>query len=265
MPWKEPLVGTHRLPRDDVRSGLELEHLVEEEERLPVGDDRLDLGAAEGRRWHRIHERQGSRRTASRITLLVYGAVAADLAPDAVLPLLRGRFGRPYLYVDRCESTQLLLTEDSPEGAVAVADEQTAGRGRLGRTWLARPGTSLLVSVALRPAVPTARLPELSLVAGRAVADAIAQVTGLEPALKFPNDVLLEGGKVAGILAEAREGRVVLGIGVNVNVDAVGVPEATALSIALGRTIDRAELLAAVLAALEARYDAWVRETATRP
>jgi BirA family biotin operon repressor/biotin-[acetyl-CoA-carboxylase] ligase len=184
------------------------------------------------------------------------------LSADAVLPRLRGRFGKPYVFVEQASSTQRLLDPDAPEGAVAVADEQTEGRGRLGRRWEAKPGTSVLCSIALRPRVPQERLPELSLVAGEACADAIRAVTGLQPALKFPNDVLIGGRKVAGILAEAREGRVVLGIGINVNVSADELPAdtdtpATSLSFEAGRPIDRTEMLVALLEALEQRYDAW--------
>src|SRR6185437_9959123 len=134
-----------------------------------------------------------------------------------VAPLLRGRFGRELVWVESCPSTQRLLPPDAPEGAVALAEEQTAGRGRLGRRWEAAPGTSILCSLVLRPRVELARWPELSLVAGEAVREAIAARTGLEPTLKFPNDVLVGGRKVCGILAEASDGRVVLGIGVNVN------------------------------------------------
>ncbi len=186
-----------------------------------------------------------------------------SVTPEAVLPLLRGRFGHQYLYAARCPSTQRLLPEDASEGAVAVTDEQTEGRGRLGRKWLAPAGTSLLMSIVLAPPVSTERLPELSLVAGDAVGAAIAELTGLQPEVKFPNDVLLAGRKAAGILAEAREGRVVLGIGVNVNQEQHGLPTevdtpATSLRVESGRTIDRAQLLAAVLAHLERAYDAWV-------
>ena len=189
--------------------------------------------------------------------------MADSLLPSAVEPLLRGRFGRDYRYVAECESTQRLLPDDAPEGAVAVAEVQTAGRGRLGRSWVAPAGTSVLVSIALRPPVPTPSLPELSLVAGRAVAAAIAGVTGLEPVVKWPNDVLLEGRKVAGILAEAREGRVVLGIGINVTQSAGELPDrpehpATSLLLETGREVPRGELLAAVLGELEREYDAWV-------
>ena len=190
---------------------------------------------------------------------------------EAVVPRLRGRFGRDvYRYVLVCTSTQRLLVEDDPEGAVAVADVQTEGRGRLGRDWHAPAGTSVLVSVQLRPRVETPRLPELSLVAGAAVAEAIAALTGLEPALKFPNDVLVGGRKVAGVLAEARDGRVVLGIGINVNQTAEELPAeprlpATSLRLETGAEQPRAELLALVLERLERRYDEWLSGRGTAP
>src|ERR687884_1476715 len=190
-----------------------------------------------------------------------------SLRPEDVVPRLRGRLGREYRYVERCPSTQRLLGRDDPEGAVAVADEQTEGRGRLGRQWLAPTGTSLLVSVLLRPDVEPARLPELSLVAGRACAEAIAEAAGLETQVKFPNDVLVRGRKVAGILAEASEGRVVLGIGVNVSQSGGQLPAeprtpATSLLLETGREVDRAELLVALLDRLERRYDEWLAQDA---
>jgi BirA family biotin operon repressor/biotin-[acetyl-CoA-carboxylase] ligase len=182
-----------------------------------------------------------------------------------VEPLLRGRFGRPYLYFERCESTQRELATGAPEGAVAVAEEQTAGRGRLGRPWHAPARSSVLVSVNLRPPVETARLPGLSIVAGLAAADAIADATGIRPEVRFPNDLLIEGRKVAGILAEARDDRVVLGIGINANIAGTELPEnvdtpATSLLAESGTRIDRARLLAGLLERLESRYDAWVSE-----
>ena len=146
---------------------------------------------------------------------------------------------------------------------MAVADEQTEGRGRLGRRWEAPAGTSLLFSLLLRPPVETARWPELSVVAGRAVAEAIADVTGLVATVKHPNDVLVGGRKVAGVLAEASGGRVVLGVGVNVSqrtdelpADARVAP--TSLDLETGSSIDRSELLVQVLHRLEIRYAAWI-------
>ena len=193
----------------------------------------------------------------------MYFAVTDSLLPEAVEPRLRGRLGRPYQHVVSTPSTQLLLPPEAPEGALVAADEQTAGRGRLGRRWLAPPGTSLLCSLQLRPTVTSERLPELTGVASRACADAIAALIGLEPELKFPNDVLVGGRKLAGILAEAREDRVVLGIGVNVNVPAEELPQevdrpAASLLVETGREVDRAELLAELLEQLERRYEAWL-------
>jgi BirA family transcriptional regulator, biotin operon repressor / biotin---[acetyl-CoA-carboxylase] ligase len=190
-------------------------------------------------------------------------AVASSLLPESVTSRLRGRFGRPYLYVETCPSTQRLLGEEHSEGAVAVTDEQTEGRGRLGRRWLSPPGVSLLFSILLEPPVETARLPELSLVAGRACAGAIAAVAEVTPDVKLPNDILISERKVAGILAEAREGRVVLGIGVNVNVPEEDLPTevdqpATSLLLETGHEVDRVELLVELLERLEHSYDEWV-------
>jgi BirA family biotin operon repressor/biotin-[acetyl-CoA-carboxylase] ligase len=186
-----------------------------------------------------------------------------SLAREAVVPLLRGRFGHDYRYLESTPSTQLLLPAEAPEGAVGVAGEQTEGRGRLGRRWLAPPGASLLFSIQLRPPVSGERLPELTGIAALAAAEAIEAVTGLEPELKFPNDLLLRGLKVAGVLAEAREGRVVLGVGINVNIPDELLPQevdlpATSLLVETGRETGRAELLVELLDRLERRYDAWV-------
>ena len=189
--------------------------------------------------------------------------MADSLAPDGVKPLLRGRFGHVYRYAEVVPSTQRMLAGNDGEGAVAVAEEQTEGRGRLGRSWEAPEGTSVLVSVLLLPAVQAARLPELSLVAGGAVAEAIVEVTGIEPTIKYPNDVLIAGRKVAGILAESSEGRVVLGIGVNANQTWEQLPtdaqtEPTSLRLELGEPVNRVQLLAAILLQLERAYYAWL-------
>jgi BirA family transcriptional regulator, biotin operon repressor / biotin---[acetyl-CoA-carboxylase] ligase len=192
--------------------------------------------------------------------------VADSLAPEVVEPLLRGLFGRPYVYSELCPSTQRLLSPDAPEGAVAAAEEQSEGRGRLGRSWHAPPRRAVQFSVLLRPSVEPSRLPELSLVAGQAVAEALAAETGVLPTLKYPNDVLIDGRKVAGILAEATDGRVVLGVGVNANQTEDELPvgtktPATSLRLETGNEINRAELLAAILERLELVYAAWLRET----
>jgi BirA family biotin operon repressor/biotin-[acetyl-CoA-carboxylase] ligase len=183
-----------------------------------------------------------------------------SLAREAVVPRLRGRFGHEYLYVESTPSTQLLLAPEAPEGTVVVAGEQTAGRGRLGRQWLAPAGTSLLCSVQLLPQVDPRRLTELTVTAAYAAADAIESVAGLAPEIKEPNDLLLGGRKVAGLLAEAREERVVLGIGINVNIPADELPTdvATSLLVETGHELDRADLLIELLDRLEQRYEEWV-------
>ena len=193
----------------------------------------------------------------------------SDLSSASVEPLLRGRLGRPYRFVEKCNSTQHLLDAEEPEGATVATDLQTHGRGRLGRTWEAPPGRGLLFSVLLRPRPPMPLWPELSLIAGEAVAEALRGQTGVHAELSHPNDVLVDGRKLVGVLPEAAAGRVVLGIGMNVNQTAEELPadtpkQPTSLRIETGREWERAPLLAAILLQLEERYDSWQRLHATR-
>jgi BirA family biotin operon repressor/biotin-[acetyl-CoA-carboxylase] ligase len=151
----------------------------------------------------------------------------------------------------------------APEGLVIAAESQTAGKGRLGRTWQTRPGAALTFSVLVRPdAVPQASRGWLPLLAGVAVVSALAEVTGLAAKLKWPNDVLAGGGKLAGILAEQSGGAIVVGIGINVLGGETELPVATATSLqrcGFGGT-DRTVLLAAILRQFEHWYLRW-RET----
>ena len=183
------------------------------------------------------------------------------LSPETVEPHLRGRFGRPFLYEPSCESTQLLLDRSAPEGAVAVCDEQTAGRGRLGRRWEAPPRSSVLCSIVLHPP-PERHLPELTLVGALAAAEAIEGATGLAAQIKWPNDVMLNRRKVAGVLGDLRDGSVVLGIGINVNQTreqllAGARTPAGSLWTVTGTAYDRAALLGSLLFRLERAYDGW--------
>ncbi|GAB3238060.1 biotin--[acetyl-CoA-carboxylase] ligase [Kineosporia babensis] len=153
-------------------------------------------------------------------------------------------------------------------GAVLVADSQNGGRGRLGRVWSVPPRSALTFSVLLRPTAPKTSWSWLSLVSGIAVTDALIRVCGLPATLKWPNDVLLPAAglpspngyagdklKVAGILAEAVDDAVVIGIGLNVsqNADELPVPTATSLHLAGSATTDRDTVLRAVLRSLSRR------------
>jgi BirA family biotin operon repressor/biotin-[acetyl-CoA-carboxylase] ligase len=146
------------------------------------------------------------------------------------------------------------------EGLVIVAEHQTAGRGRLGRTWSAPPRAGLTFSALLRPAaVPESRWTWMPLLTGLAVAEGIEEATGLEPRLKWPNDVLLDGRKVAGVLLERQGSAVVVGIGINVTTSSEQLPTADATSLALedAPITDRETVLRAVLRSLERHYQAW--------
>lgn len=149
---------------------------------------------------------------------------------------------------------------EAGEGRVVVADEQTAGRGRLGRVWISPPGAGLYLSIVLRPAPGVA--PLVTLMAGVAVAEGVEAATGLRAELKWPNDLLVGRRKLGGILAEGSVGAeglqcVVLGIGVNL-LNASYPPEiagrATSLESELGRRVDRGLVLAEILAAIAWRY-----------
>jgi len=170
--------------------------------------------------------------------------------------------------VDRTGSTNADLLARAragePEGLVLAADEQTAGRGRMGRGWHAPPGSALMFSVLLRPGLPVARWSWLPLLTGLAVVTALRDVTAVQAGLKWPNDVVFNGRKLAGILAESAGDAVVIGTGLNVSTRAEQLPppgpgslQATSLLLSGARVPDRTDLLTAILAALEQRYLPW--------
>ncbi|MFW9805069.1 MAG: biotin--[acetyl-CoA-carboxylase] ligase, partial [Candidatus Thorarchaeota archaeon] len=207
---------------------------------------------------------------------------------------LRTRFvGQTVYYWPAINSTnhelKRLAEEGVPEGALAITDEQLAGRGRLERKWIAPAGSSLLMSLLFRPTflAPT-RVQQLTMICSLAAADAIRAVTGLQPSLKWPNDLLLEGKKLAGLLTELGFASalpsshvdrsevkhpqkadtlawVVVGVGLNVNVDFSSAPfrrdwtdladSAISLATALGRPVPRLPLLQSYLVGVESRYD----------
>jgi BirA family biotin operon repressor/biotin-[acetyl-CoA-carboxylase] ligase len=158
-------------------------------------------------------------------------------------------------------STNAELAARAPgegEGLVLVAEHQSAGRGRLDRTWTSPPRAGVTVSVLLRPHVPAARRGWLSMLAGVALAESLGDTT--RAALKWPNDLLApDGRKLAGILAEVADGGVVVGVGLNVSTRADELPDTgTSLEILAGHPVDRAPVLLGYLRALETRYRRWV-------
>ena len=159
-----------------------------------------------------------------------------------------------------------LAAQGTPEGTLVIADEQTAGKGRLGRRWLAPPGTSLLISLLFRPELAVHQAQRLTMICSLAVVEAIEAVTGLAAAIKWPNDIVVQGKKAGGILTELgatgeRLDYAVVGLGLNVNLDfgaveAMGELAATATSLSqeLGREVSRLALLWRILESVEGRY-----------
>lgn len=179
------------------------------------------------------------------------------------LPLASPTIFADVRWLPEVDSTNRYVMDEARAGAAAglvvVADHQTAGRGRLGRTWVAPPGASLLVSVLLRPSIAVERWHVLVMAAGLAMAEAVEATTGVVAGLKWPNDLLVGDRKLAGILAEASGDALVVGIGVNIEWSEV--PDdlaliATACNLEGGATVTRA----AVLDEFLARYSARLRD-----
>jgi len=204
-----------------------------------------------------------------------------ELSPALIRQGLRTQFiGQDITYLHTVDSTNVMAaraaSRGAAEGLLVIAEEQKAGRGRLGRRWVSPPGVGLWFSVVLRPAdLPPEATGRLLMLAGCAVAQAIEQVARLSPWLKWPNDVLVNDHKVAGLLGQAGlplplggEGRgeggglpwAVIGVGLNVNADAATMraiaPNASSLLVERGRPVSRVRLLRAILEGIEPRYEA---------
>lgn len=197
---------------------------------------------------------------------------APTLTVEAIEAALTTRWlGRPAYVFDAIGSTNVWLAEQAQagasEGTLAVADVQTAGKGRLGRTWQAPPGTGLLFSLLLRPPA-SLQAGQVAMAVSAGVAAGLAEHLGVPARLKWPNDVLLNGRKLAGVLGEAsllggQAQYVIVGCGLNANLEPQDFPPpppggtpATSLLAELGRPVDRVALLQALLAAIEPRYEA---------
>lgn len=174
-------------------------------------------------------------------------------------------FGQRIVVLDSTVSTQQdamrLAEEGAPEGTVVIAEEQTAGRGRFGRRWFSPRGKGIWMSIVLRPTQPLAFTPQLTLLTGVAMCRAIRRLTDVEVGIKWPNDLLIHGRKVSGILLESatEDQRVrycIAGLGIDVNLNPEDYPAellqvGTSLKIETGREIERTALIAAVLEEME--------------
>jgi BirA family biotin operon repressor/biotin-[acetyl-CoA-carboxylase] ligase len=176
--------------------------------------------------------------------------------------------GRSLVYLSETSSTnddaRRLANAGGVDGLLVITDHQTAGKGRLQRRWVAPPGSSLLMSLLLRPAIQPVQAQQLTMMCGLAVCDAIEAETGLRVGLKWPNDVVVGGAKLGGILTEieVRDDKLdfaIVGIGLNVNLNLSQLPRellmrATSLSSELGRAVSRLQVLWAFLGSVEERY-----------
>jgi BirA family biotin operon repressor/biotin-[acetyl-CoA-carboxylase] ligase len=243
----------------------------------PISGERLAarLGLSRAAVWKRVHRLkaqgyaiEGSPRRGYRLL-----AVPDKLLPGEVLQGLKTRrFTGPVHHFETLNSTNDLAKElaaqGAPEGTMVVAETQTGGRGRLGREWDSPPGVGLYVSLVLRPMLPPMELPQITLTTAVAVVRAVRRVAGLAPGIKWPNDLLVNGKKLAGILTEMetesdRIRHVVVGLGLNVNNPAFP-PElavtATSLALTAGGTFSRVELLKAWLEEFEDLYDRFLNQ-----
>lgn len=190
-----------------------------------------------------------------------------DLVTEANIKrhLQTNHYGRQIAYYQSCHSTQPIAHEFAQDGAkdgtVIIAEEQTLSKGRMARPWASKAFKGIWMSVITRPKLAPHQAPQMTLVAAVAITRAIEEVTGLTPQIKWPNDLLMNGKKITGILTELQADpdlvkSIIIGIGMNINQDEADFPEdllgiATSLAMAKGEPIDRAKLVAAVLNHLE--------------
>ncbi len=190
------------------------------------------------------------------------------LSPDLIAAGLGTRWlAHEIIHYEATGSTndeaRRLAEAGATEGTLVLAEEQTAGRGRLQRRWVAPRGQALLFSLVFYPPLGARDAYRLTMVSSLGCLQGVAEQTGLRPAIKWPNDLLLEGKKLGGILSELGQAGdrlfAVVGIGLNVNVDLSQLPElgqqATSLGQVLGRPVPRLPLLQAILRRIEAGYD----------
>ncbi|MFZ5452645.1 MAG: biotin--[acetyl-CoA-carboxylase] ligase [Thermodesulfobacteriota bacterium] len=233
------------------------------------------LGLSRAAVWKRIHRLkalgyaiEGSPRRGYRLL-----GVPDKLLPAEILQGLKTRYLKgPIHHFESLPSTNDLAKElgsqDAPEGSLVVAESQTQGRGRLGREWDSPPGDGIYVSLLLRPPLPPSEMPQITLTTAVAVVRALKKAAGVAPGIKWPNDLLLDGKKLGGILTEMETEsdcirHLVVGLGLNVNNREFPPPlnlTATSLALATGSSSSRLRILKAWLEEFEALYDLFLHQ-----
>ena len=251
----------------------QLKHLFEGHEGQYVSGETLsrELNISRTAIWKQIRklEEQGFRFEASR--KLGYKLLSSPdplVAERIISKLTTERFGRQIKVMDSVQSTQLeakaLAEQGAEEGTLVIAERQLGGRGRMGRTWISPAGKGVWMSMVMRPGMPMHFAPQLTLLTAVALCRSLRRLTSLDIGIKWPNDLLIGGKKISGILLEsaAEEERlryVIAGIGISVNLDADDYPlelqtKATSLRIAADRRFDRSEIITSFLNEWEQLY-----------
>lgn len=235
------------------------------------------LGVSRTAVWKQIHklEQEGYQIEASRKLGYRLAAKPDKLTmTELMLRLHGGAFGRRIKLHDVVESTQnvaqRLAEEGEHEGTIVLAEQQMSGRGRLGRAWISPPGKGIWMSMILRPAIDVPYTPQLTLLTAAALCRALRRETSLDIGIKWPNDLLVDGKKISGILLEStaedeRVKYVIAGIGISVNLEKSDYTEellekAVSLKMAAGRSFDRSQLIAAFLKEFEELYALYMEE-----
>ncbi|WP_422123400.1 biotin--[acetyl-CoA-carboxylase] ligase [Planococcus sp. X10-3] len=245
----------------------------------PVSGQQLadEFGISRTAVWKHIKDLQEKGYEISSVKKKGYAltGVPDSLEAAAIQPLLKTeRYGKTLEYLSSCESTQIiahqLAQQEVPDGTVVLSEEQTAGRGRMARKWDSAHGKGIWMSIILRPDVPIQRAPQFTLIAAVAVVRAIQEVTGLNPDIKWPNDILLNGKKCTGILTELQSDAdgiqaLIIGIGLNANQQTEDFSDevkdiATSLKLEKGEDINRQELVRSILYHLEQYTAIYIKE-----
>lgn len=197
-------------------------------------------------------------RLASLPDILTYEEIREDLTTDFI--------GRNIHYFDSIDSTNKKakeIAQDEEEGAVLIAEEQTEGKGRMGRTWISPKGKGIWMTIILKPNIEPMKIPKITLIGAAAVHKALDKMT-IKTQIKWPNDILIDGKKICGILTEMSGelnmvNYIIMGIGINVNLDEKDIPDelkdrATSLKISLGKETNRKKLTAYILNEFEDLY-----------